>query len=398
MSTANTVFSVPLRHLSGVFQGGELARTASPVAGLLRYVGDKQNELLRYFSDGNLPQTNDWPVVLFGPTGTGKTSLAMNLIASVNAASDHCLRIDPNTGCSGIPASSNNPAIFEASDFSRKFNSAIETNSVTEFRERILSSGGILIDGIQVLSGKSAVQKELVYLLDRTPETGLPVVITCSHSPLSSDQLMPQLLSRLASGLCLAVHLPGKEARLEIINELAAIHGLSITADGSDWLADKLNVSVPKINQFFSQLVTRNQDVKSDRLNAGYFNQVFRQAGGPGQENNDRLKKNTQTIIKAVAREMDLKPVDIRSSSRKQTVVLARSIAIHLCRTLLNASYEKIGSQFGNRDHSTVMHACRKIETMIQNAADTSQKPATVKMIEHLNQRLSAQFTELLNT
>ncbi|MEM7453278.1 MAG: helix-turn-helix domain-containing protein [Planctomycetota bacterium] len=348
--------------------------SSHPVGGMLRYIGDRENELLRYFSGPDLPAESDWPLTLFGPNGTGKTSLANNLLGRI---------AEQNTD--------KRPEIFEALDFARKFRSAIETNSVNEFHERLIASCGILIDGIQALKSHAGIQNELVNILDRAKISGVPVVVTSLHNPLEGEYLTPQLGSRLAGGLSLPVKLPGSEARNEIIRALAEIHNLRLTDDAVSWLADKLVVTVPETNQFLSGIATSRSvtahvspQTSEQPLDAAYFKRIFE------KQAEDKVGENSAIIIESVAREMSLKPADLRGDSRKQSIVLARSIAIFLCRKLLNMSFVRIGSSFGNRDHTTIMHSTRKIEALLE-----ADENATTRLIQHLQQTLSRRFNGL---
>ena len=192
------------------------------------------------------------------------------------------------------------------------------------------------------------------------------------------------------AGLSIPVNPPGEKARFEIIRDLAEINSLNLTDDAVSLLVDRLNVTVPKLNHFFAQVKNKlkaDQDKESDNspLNAAKLTRLFKKTNADA----DQFSK---IIIQQVAKEFHLKPAELKSNSRKQTIVLARGIAIYLNRILLDTSFSKIGSHFGNRDHSTIMHAYRKIETIVADSDSANQTNSTGYSIEKLKQSL----TELL--
>ena len=374
MSTATTdqVFSVPFRHLRSTHFSGDLVVSSSQPNGLARFVGDQHNQLVKCLVSLLIPDVNSesksepghaelqWPLVLFGPSGTGKTSLALTVISELADRSNR------NTSLS-------KPIYLSALDFDRRFRAAIETDSVEDLRNRLMQSRGVVIDDIQKLVDKPAAQAEFIIILDRMSRKNWPIVITMDCSPQECSGLSSRLISRLLAGLSIPVNPPGATARSEIIRDLAKINGLNLTDDAISLLVDRLNVTVPKLDHFFAQakntLRVHNADDQScsdEPIDAVKLTQLFSKSDTDTQQ----LSK---LIAKHVADEFHLKPSELKSNSRKQTIVLARGVAIYLNRTLLGTSFSKIGSCFGNRDHSTVMHAYRKIESLIEDSDQDHQ-------------------------
>lgn len=129
-------------------------------------------------------------------------------------------------------------------------------------------------------------------------------------------------------------------------------------------------------------------------IDSAFLTQMF-------ERSDDDREKLTKVITDQVAAEFQIKPADLRSNSRKQSIVMARGIAIYLSRKLLGTSFVKIGSSFGNRDHSTIMHANRKIETLLSLAREEPNgNPAAVaasKKVEKLERNLTDRFASQLN-
>ena len=404
-ATLGQVFSVPFCHLRSTNFSGDQVASHGRSNGLARFVGDDKNEMLKFMValDRNHNQSNQspnesitqtdglsnsldansvlqWPLVLFGPSGTGKTWLALTLISQLSDQQQ-----DPADA---------KPLSMTALDFDRRFRSAIETDSVEDLRQRMVQSSGLVIDDIHQLVSKPAAQTELTLILDRMHEKNRPIVITMDVSPQECSGLLSQLVSRLLGGLCLPVNPPGPAARLEIIRDLATINKLNLTEDAIQLLVDQLNVTVPKLDHFFAQakitlLADENQN-PDHPIDAAKLTRLFKKS----DVEIDQLSK---LIVKLVAAEFHLKPSELKSNSRKQTIVLARGVAIYLSRILLGSSFLKIGTYFGNRDHSTIMHAFRKIEAITVNS-ESDQDPNSVKTtIKKLKQKLTEQFASQMN-
>ena len=390
------VFSVPFRHLwSTNFSGEQTASDARPL-GIARFVGDRPNVLLRYLIDENQndPGSMDlhWPIVLFGPAGTGKTSLALTLVSDL--ADRPITNLNAPTSIAGEQGTLiGKPSFMSALDFDRRFRSALETDSVVDFRERLIQSNGVVIDDIHRLAGKMAAQNELVLILQDMCQKNRPFVITMDTSPQKCSGLSAQLVSRLSGGLSLPVNPPGPSARLEIIRDLAKINQVQLTDDAARLMVDRLNVTVPKLAHVFAQIKTSLRAKKIDSsqpVDAAMLTLIFKKSV-------DDIEVLSQLIIKKVATEFDLKIGDLKSNSRKQSIVMARGVAIYLNRTLLGTSFLKIGTYFGHRDHSTIMHANRKIERLMCSRDDSVDANSTKNVVSRLKQQLAEQFASQIN-
>ena len=256
---AEQIFSVPFRYLLDGKLGGEQNRSPSCPLGLARFVGDTSNILLKYLisdeSRNNLD--SQWPIVLFGPSGTGNKSV-----------------IEPPLG---------RPMFLSALEFDRRYRSAIETDSVADFRTRLIQSSGVIIDDIHQLANKTGAQAELVRVLEQMSAKNRPIVITMPTSPQLCNGLSSRLISRLSLGLSLPVNPPGPEARLEIIRELADINQVNLSEDASQLLADRLQVTVPKLNHVFAQIktsLTSGTDKQPQTINASKLTQIFKKSVG----------------------------------------------------------------------------------------------------------------------
>lgn len=397
-AATQSVFSVPLNHFrcSEVASLGcaeESAEQLNLPTGLNRFVGDQSNQLLKVFSP---TQSNDsskasiwstgsaWPLVLFGPSGTGKTSLGLSFLSNLSEAN----QTGPPTQSPELKS-----GYITASDFERRFRSAIETDSVLEFRSKLAARSGLLIDNLSELATKPVAQLEIVHLIDTMVAKNRPILFTMANSPYGETQLIPQLVSRLGSGLALPVSPPGPEARLEIIRDLADLHRLRFTDQALEVLVDRLPFAVPGINHLLLQfkLSLNELDTSRDELLIDADQVIQWLCAGDSS-----IRETEKLIRKAVAAAFNVKVADLSSQSRKQTTVMARGVAIWLNRQLVRTSFKKIGQQFGNRDHSTIMHAWQKIESIVTgNHANNDNDRATQQKIQKLKQTLNQQVTTL---
>ena len=369
----DSVFSLPLRHLWSHRFPGEQVHAEGMVKGLSRFVGDSANPMLRYLTDPEHPLTSDWPLVFYGPPGTGKSSLAMAIAANVQQ-----LKFESRP----LPAPKLELVFVTADDFLRRFRVAVDTDSVSDFRKRLI--GGVMIDNLDRLASHTGGQREVCVLLDFLVARNRPFIATCSEAPWAIDEFLPQLVSRLQGGLCLPLNPPGFDARCEIIRDLAVIYDTSISDDAVKLIASRLSVTVPKINHFLAQLAVAESGPGS--IDVIGLEKWF------SLHSSSDLEKKKKYICKVVAERFSLRPEDLKSGSRKQTVVLARSVAIYLCRELLQLSFQKIGMAFGKRDHSTVLHAYRKIQSIVE--IDPQRNPSLCKQIKAFQDAFMDQFSD----
>ena len=398
------VFSVPFRHLwSTNFSGEQTTSEARPL-GLARFVGDEPNQILKYLIKTNDAGSNNrhfesqWPMVLFGPSGTGKTSLAMTIVSDLVDQLGNSLEF---SGSDDSSSGASKPIFISALDFDRRFRSALETDSVLDFRKRLVQSAGLVIDDLHKLASKPAAQNEFVLILDEMCRKNRALVVTMDSSPQLCRGLNAQLISRLTGGLSLPVQPPGPSARMEIIRDLAQINQVNLTDDAAQLLVDRLNVTVPKLDHVFAQIKTALRAKKRTKNNSDDLDpfqpisaitltRIFKKSDSD-------IEKLSQLIVKKVAAEFHLKVAELRSNSRKQSIVMARGVAIYLNRILLGTSFLKIGTYFGNRDHSTILHAYRKIEKQLTSTDENVDVSSIKNVVSKLKQGLSEQFASQIN-
>lgn len=299
------------------------------------------------------------PLVLYGPPGTGKSHLALGL---AHRWSRH--RPQDKVICT------------TAADFAGGYADSIENQTTSVWRAKFRQADFLVIEDLGQLSNKTAAQLELVRALDALADRRAQVVVTARLAPAQLSAMHPSLVSRLSGGLCVPMTAPGVDARTALLQRIAAERRLSITAEAVRILANTLPVTVPEL---VGTLISLANEAQHDRASID-----ARRARDFIAQRENTPAPSLHNIAVQTARHFGLKVSDLRSPSRKQTTVLARGVAMHLARQLTDKSLQDVGKYFGGRDHTTVLHGCRKTESLLQT--DHSTRHA----VEQLRQTLTS--------
>jgi chromosomal replication initiator protein len=279
------------------------------------------------------------PLVLYGVSGVGKTVIAHVLVARFAMAVDR----------RGL-------SLVTGGDFARQFAHAIEADDMDRFRQRYRDCRLLMIDGIHEMVGKDSAQEELIHCLESMREHDRPVIVTSHKLPGAIRGLRPALSSRLMGGNTVEIVAPGMQARAEILKQLASQLQIRLTADEIDQLSSQLppGTIVPQLKGILLKW-SHQQRVTPEQEREGSLQQLI------DHQVQSRIPAIAD-IAKAVSKQLGVRMSDLRGATRKAQIVRARSLAMHLARQMTPASLLQIGEYFGGRDHTTVMHACRKTE------------------------------------
>jgi chromosomal replication initiator protein len=296
------------------------------------------------------------PLLLYGPSGSGKSHLARGVaqIWKTQLGRSVCY----TTG----------------DDFFRHLSDAHDTQTVEDFRRQHRKVDLLVLEHLERLVERSSAQEELLGTIDSLLGAGNQLLITSATAPADLRSLLPGLVSRLVGGLVVPLVLPGVEARAEIVRGLALARHVALAEGVVRILAEGLRVSPAELHGVVKhfEAVERFEGRQIDTEMAREY--VRRHRGQRPPE--------IRRIAALAARHFSLRVAELRSPSRRQGVVKARGVAMHLARQLTYESLENIGQYFGGRDHTTVLHACRKIEHSL------STDPAIHEAVRSLGQQL----------
>ncbi len=252
---------------------------------------------------------------------------------------------------------------LSGADFARNVALAVETNAIDEFRGKHLNADLLIIDDLDELVDKPEAQSWLQRIHDARVHQDRRLLVTTRQILLDLPKFSSSLASRLWAGLTIPLELPEFETRKAIIQAIALAHEFQLSNSVVDLLADgdslrcyPLN-TVPLINHALLQMkhIAASSEVRIDESFVRQFLDGHRKQRTP----------SISEITMAVSRQFGLQVADLRSQSRRQSIVHARGVSMYLARQLTENSLAKIGQYFDGRDHTTVLHACRQIESKI---------------------------------
>jgi chromosomal replication initiator protein len=319
------------------------------------FLAGPENQLaeaaVRAVLDGPSPRYN--PLVFYGNSGTGKSHLAHGLAAAWQARRPR-KRVE----------------VTHAKDFARELLDAVEAQAVDDLRLRFRTADLVVFEQLELLAEHRAAQEELMATLDVLLADGRQVVGTANAAPGQLAALLPGLRSRLCAGLAVPLSPPGPAARSALLERLAAAQDIAIDASAVRLLAEGVAGTVPELLGVLRQL---QFDALSDGTRIG-AEQIRRFLAARGSSSPPSIAE----IAAATARCFSVSVSDLRSPSRARAVVTARDVAMYVARQLTGESLQRIGRHFGGRDHTTVLHGCRKVELL------TDRDPAIRESVETL--------------
>ena len=287
------------------------------------------------------------PVVFHGPYGFGKTHL-------LNAMAWEALRTAPGKRV----------VYLSAERFTSTFVKALQDKQTAAFKEELRNADLLLIDDVHFVAGKTQTQEELFHTLIALVEDGRRVVLTADRSPNELQEMEPRLRSHLQAGLVCGIEPADRTLRLGILERklhtLAQQGGFVPAArpEVLQFLADRFTDSVRELEGALNTLVARvGGDIA--RLGLDDAQSILR----PHLSVNER-KVTVDIIQKAVAEHFGLKQADLISERRARAIARPRQVAMWLAKQITTRSLPDIGRRFGGRDHTTVLHAVRRIESL----------------------------------
>ena len=264
---------------------------------------------------------------------------------------------------------SNNPSskiLYVTSEkFTNQLINAIKDAKTEAFRNKYRYVDVLLIDDIQFIAGKERIQEEFFHTFNSLHEDGKQIILSSDRPPREIQLLEDRLVSRFEWGLIADISNPDYETRLAILRKKAETDNVVVDDDILSNIANRVSSNIRELEGVFNKLVafsTLSKGPITIEMAEKAINDI-------SSQNNNVI--SSDYIQEEVAKYFNINKKDLKSSKRSNNIAYPRQIAMYLCRELANMSFPKIGEDFGNRDHTTVMHGCNKIEKEIENNTNT---------------------------
>lgn len=295
------------------------------------------------------------PLFLYAGVGLGKTHL-------MHAIGQYIQQNDP----------SRHVVYISAEQFLYKFVNALRYKDTAAFKEQFRSVDVLMIDDVQFLANKEKTQDEFFYTFNSLMEGGRQIVLSADKSPNDLDGIESRLKSRLNSGLVADIMPTDFDLRMGILNNKAAQLGVSVPKNVAEFLAQKISSNIRELEGSLKRIAAHQ--LLSDReitldMTQDVLKDMLRSI--------DR-KTTIDEIQKKVAEHFNISVKEMQSSRRARNVARPRQIAMYLAKQLTSRSLPEIGRKF-DRDHTTVMHAVRKVEELVLEDAAMAESIESLK-------------------
>ena len=283
------------------------------------------------------------PLFIYGESGLGKTHL-------LHAIGHYARSLYPHVKVRYV----------NSEEFTNDFINSIRDDKAANFQRRYRDVDVLLIDDIQFLQGKMQTQEEFFHTFNTLHNANKQVVITSDVAPKLLSGFEERMRSRFEWGLLTDVQPPDLETRIAILRKKAIQEKLSVPADVLEFIASRISTNIRELEGALIR-VTAFASLNRQPVDIGLAQIVLKDL----IPNEQSSEISSATIMAQTADYFGLTIEDLQSASRTRLLVTARQIAMYLCRELTDMSLPKIGEQFGGRDHTTVMHAERKIRELM---------------------------------
>jgi chromosomal replication initiator protein len=299
------------------------------------------------------------PLFIYGGVGLGKTHL-------MQAAGN----VFQNQGKSVIYTT--------VEQFLNDFIRHVRNKTMPSFQEKYRKCDVLLIDDIQFLSNKEGIQEEFFHTFEALKGDGKQIILTADKHPKKIGGLEKRLQSRFEWGLVADIQPPELETKIAIIKKKCEINKVKLTNDIINYIATVIESNVREIEGILSKLHAYSQLMHID-IDLNFTKNVLKD-----QLQENRANLTLDIITNNVAKDLNIKPTEIRSKGRSRNLVYARRISIYLCRELTPNTMPQLAQYFGMKDHTAISHTLKKINELMKNDEDFKVK------IEELTNKITS--------
>lgn len=321
------------------------------------FVEGKSNQLARAASSqvAMNPGVAYNPLFIYGGVGLGKTHL-------VHAVGNAIANSKPNAKV----------VYLHSERFVADMVKALQHNAIDEFKRHYRSVDALLIDDIQFFAGKERSQEEFFHTFNALFEGQQQIIMTCDRYPKEVDGLEERLKSRFGWGLTVSIDPPELETRVAILMNKAQLSGVELPNEVAFFIAKRLRSNIRELEGALRRVIA-NAQFTGRAITMDFAKEALRDLLAL----QDKLV-TIENIQKTVAEYYKIRIADILSKRRNRSVARPRQLAMALCKELTNHSLPEIGDAFGGRDHTTVLHACRKITELRESDSRIAEDMANL--------------------
>jgi chromosomal replication initiator protein len=309
------------------------------------FVVGRPNELAhaaaRAVAESTQVQSESNPLFLYGGVGLGKTHL-------MHAIAWHIRQNNP----------SRKVIYMSAEKFMYQFVRALRNKEIMLFKEQFRSVDVLMIDDVQFICGKDSTQEEFFHTFNALIDNNRQMVISCDRSPSNLDGMEDRIKSRLGWGLVADVHSTNYELRLGILQSKLEQMKVDVPIRVMEFLASKITSNVRELEGALNKVVAHSKLIGSD-INLALTQDILKDL----LRSNERIV-TIEEIQKKISEHYNVRQADMTSARRLRAVARPRQIAMYIAKVLTPRSLTEIGRKFGGKDHTTVMHAIKKVEQL----------------------------------
>ena len=307
---------------------------------------------------GEKPYTAYNPLFIYGSVGLGKTHL-LHAIGNKILSNNRKTKI-----------------LYVTSEkFTNQLINALKDAKMETFRNKYREIDVLLIDDIQFIAGKERVQEEFFHTFNTLYENQKQIILTSDKPPRNIPFLEDRLVSRFEWGLLADISSADYETRLAILKKKSQDEKLAIDDFILSDIATKIDSNIRELEGVYNKIVA-NAFLTHEPITIELAEKIINEFIAKKEK-----KISSEYIQETVAKYFSINKDDLSGGKRSNDIAYPRQIAMYLCRIVANMPYPKIGEDFGGRDHSTVMHACKKIETEMKEKENTKLIVESVKNI-----------------
>jgi len=264
---------------------------------------------------------------------------------------------------------------MSAEKFMYQFIKALRSKDVMNFKQEFRSVDVLMIDDVQFISGKEHTQDEFFHTFNALVDRGCQIVLSADKSPNDLEGMEERLKSRLGWGLVTDIQPTTYELRLGILQSRAEITGINFPKEVLEFIAQKIKSNVRELEGALNRIIAHTTLVGKEITLESTIDVLA-----------DILRANNKLITiediqKKVSEHFSIKMSDMFSSRRSKSVVIPRQVAMYLSKELTNLSYPEIGRNFGGKDHTTIIHASKKIDKLLNESNSISEDIRLLKSI-----------------